>query len=449
MPEPASDLFAPPLPQVVSVTELNRLARHVLERQIPLMWIAGEISNCKRSELGHCYFTLKDAGAQVECVLFRNKAQLTGWVPQDGMQVEVRAYATLYEARGRFQLSIETMRRSGAGALYEKFAKLKAKLEQEGLFDAARKRPLPRFPAAVGIVTSPQAAALRDVLTTLRRRMPGLPVVIYPTAVQGGAAARSIAGAIAAASARGECDLLIVCRGGGSIEDLWAFNEEVVARAIAACAIPVVTGIGHETDLTIADFVADLRAPTPTGAAERACPAAADLGRLLRQSAARLQRWAARSLGDRMQRLDYVSRRLTHPGERIRVQMAALAHLARRLAGSVRHGLESERWRARELAQRLAAAAPDPAGLVRDNAELARRLRHAVRARLEAARRALDGTAAHLVHLDPQRVLERGYSITETADGGIVRDSAALAVGDEVRITFARGRVDANVKRKG
>jgi exodeoxyribonuclease VII large subunit len=279
--------------------------------------------------------------------------------------------------------------------------------------------------------------------------MPGLPVVIYPTAVQGGAAARSIAGAIAAASARGECDLLIVCRGGGSIEDLWAFNEEVVARAIAACAIPVVTGIGHETDLTIADFVADLRAPTPTGAAERACPAAADLGRLLRQSAARLQRWAARSLGDRMQRLDYVSRRLTHPGERIRVQMAALAHLARRLAGSVRHGLESERWRARELAQRLAAAAPDPAGLVRDNAELARRLRHAVRARLEAARRALDGTAAHLVHLDPQRVLERGYSITETADGGIVRDSAALAVGDEVRITFARGRVDANVKRKG
>src|SRR5262245_25340716 len=219
--------------QVISVSELTRLARRLLEQRLPLMWIAGEVSNCKRHEFGHCYFTLKDVDAQVECVMFRQKGQLLGWLPQDGMQVEVRAFPTLYEPRGRFQLCVETMRRSGFGALYEAFARLKLKLEQEGLFDGERKRPLPRFPRVVGIVTSPQAAALRDVLITCRRRMSSLVIVIYPTAVQGAAAAQDVAGAIGAASARKECDVLIVCRGGGSIEDLWAFNTELVVRAIA------------------------------------------------------------------------------------------------------------------------------------------------------------------------------------------------------------------------
>src|SRR5262249_21863748 len=264
-------LFSP-VPQIISVAELNRIARELLEQRLPLMWVAGELSNCKRYESGHCYFTLKDANAQVDCVMFRNRAQLLGWQPQDGMQVEVRASPTLYEARGKFQLTVETMRRSGRGALYEAFARLKLKLEREGLFDPARRRPLPRFARVVGIVTSPRAAALRDVLTTLERRMPGLQVVVYPTPVQGGTAARSVAAGIATASTRAECDVLILCRGGGSIEDLWAFNEEVVARAIVASAIPVVTGIGHETDFTIADFAADFRAPTPTGAAERVSP---------------------------------------------------------------------------------------------------------------------------------------------------------------------------------
>src|SRR5262245_24322149 len=447
--EPAENPVSQPLPQVISVSQFNRLARHLLERQIPLMWVAGEISNCKRYESGHCYFTLKDADAQVECVLFRHKAQLVGWLPQDGMQVEVRAYPTLYEARGKFQLCIETMRRSGLGALYEAFAKLKLKLEQEGLFDTARKRQLPRFPDAVGVVTSPRAAALRDGLTTLKRRMPGVPVVIYPTVVQGDGAAHSIAAAISAASTRGECDLLIVCRGGGSIEDLWAYNEEVVARAIAASAIPVVTGIGHETDFTIADFVADFRAPTPTGAAERACPDRADLVKLLAQSAGRLSRCTTRGLEDRMQRIDYLSRRLTHPGERIRVQWGELAHLARRLCGSMWHGLEDERWRVRDLGQRLLACGPDVNAYAAANAEMARRLRHAARRRVETAAAAVAGAAAHLKHLNPQHVLDRGYSITETGEGKIVRDGAGLSVGEEVKITFARGWAGAQVKRKG
>ena len=447
--ERAKDPPAQPFSQVISVTELNRLARRVLEQQVPLMWVAGEISNCKRYESGHCYFTLKDATAQVECVLFRHKAQLVGWLPQDGMQVEVRACATLYEARGKFQLGVETMRRAGFGALYEAFARLKLKLEREGLFDAARKRPMPRFPQVIGVVTSPQAAALRDVLTTLKRRMPRLSVILYPTLVQGDGAPQSLAAAISTASARGECDLLIVCRGGGSIEDLWAFNEEVVARAIAASAVPVMTGIGHETDFTIADFVADLRAPTPTGAAERASPDRADLADLLRQSARRLLRCAARGLEDGMQRLDYLSRRLTHPGERIRIQMSELAHLARRLSGSVRHGVENDAWRVRDLAQRLAAAGPEVAALSAAQADIARRLRRAARHRIEIAAAAVAGAAAHLKHLSPQHVLERGYSITETGAGKIVRDGAGLAIGEEVKVTFARGWAGAQVKRTG
>src|SRR5687768_6754681 len=227
-------LSMPVAQSVVSVSELNRLARELVEKHLPLTWVRGELSNLKRYDSGHCYFTLKDAGAQVDCVIFRHKLQLLDWKPDNGMQVEVRACPTLYEARGKFQLNVETMRRAGLGALYEAYERLKAKLSAEGLFDAARKRQLPRHPRAIGIVTSPQGAALRDVLTTLKRRMPGIDVVIYPVPVQGEGAAQRIARMIAKASARAEVDVLIVCHGGGSIEDLWAYNDEALARAICA-----------------------------------------------------------------------------------------------------------------------------------------------------------------------------------------------------------------------
>lgn len=444
------DLLDQATPQtVISVAELNRLARTAIERGVPLLWVAGEISNFKRYDSGHCYFTLKDEAAQVDAVMFRHKAQHLDWAPENGMQVEVRATATVYEARGKFQLAVDAMRRAGLGTLYAAFEKLKAKLEKEGLFDADIKRELPPFPRTVGVVTSPQAAALRDVITALRRRMPGINVIIYPTPVQGEGAGAKIAEAIALAGARAECDVLIVCRGGGSIEDLWAFNEEVVARAIRACPLPVVSGVGHETDFTIADFAADMRAPTPTAAAELVSPDGVKLKRDVLLSGQQLARVFARGIEDRMQRLDYLSRRLTHPGERIRNQVIHLQHLASRLRGEWRRGAEEQSWALRDAAQRLRAAVPDMGLLVQQQQELARRLRGAVRERMTAAAERVTGVRSHLLHLNPQRVLERGYSITETVDGAIIRDSAQLSDDQELKVTLARGWAGVRVKRTG
>src|SRR5919108_191822 len=267
--------------RILSVAELLRSVRDTLERRFPLAWVRGELSNLSRAPSGHCYFTLKDAGAQVDCVMFRSRAALLDWEPRDGMQVEVRALPTLYEPRGRFQLTVEGMRRAGLGPLYERFLRLKERLGAEGLFDERLKRELPSFPKAIGIVTSLAAAALRDVLTTLARRNPALEVVVYPVPVQGEGAAERIAAMLARANRRAECDVLLLVRGGGSIEDLWQFNEEAVARAIRASRIPGVVGVGHETDFTIADFAADRRAPTPTAAAELVSPSRLQLAALL------------------------------------------------------------------------------------------------------------------------------------------------------------------------
>ena len=259
-------------PAVIPVGLLVSSARLILERHLGLVWVSGEISNFTRAASGHCYFNLKDSTAQVRCVFFRQKAHFAGFALKDGLAIEVRATAAIYEARGEFQLNVETVRLAGVGALYEKFERLKARLAADGWFAPERKRSLPVYPRAVGIVTSTRAAALRDILTTLRRRWPAMPVILYPAAVQGEGAAAEIALAIATANARAEVDVLIVARGGGSIEDLWAFNEEVVARAVLDSRLPVVSGVGHETDFTICDFTADARAPTPTGAATLAVP---------------------------------------------------------------------------------------------------------------------------------------------------------------------------------
>ena len=389
---------------IISVTDLNRRAREFIEAGFALLWVAGEISNFTRAASGHCYFSLKDATAQVRCVFFRHKAALIDWKPENGMQVEVRALPTLYEARGDFQLTVEGMRRSGLGALFEAFERLKRKLEQEGLFEASRRRPIPQFPRSVGVVTSPNAAALRDVLTTLARRMPGIRVVLYPTLVQGEGAGEKIAEAIRAASARMEIDVLIVCRGGGSMEDLWAFNEETVARAIVACAMPVVSGVGHETDFTIADFVADARAPTPTAAAELVSPNRAELLVRLGALGARLSRDIDRALNTRMQQLDYLGKRLVHPGERIDAQIARQQELRLRL----QHG------QARVLE--------------RQDARLVK-------------------MTASLVHLNPRAVLERGYSIVENRGGQIVRSAHQVSAGEPLRLTFARGAAQTRVEK--
>ncbi len=427
------------------MSDLNRNARRLLEQSFPLLWVSGEISNFRAYDSGHWYFSLKDELAQVRCVMFRHRNQLLDWAPADGMQVEARALVTLYEARGDFQLNVELMRRGGVGALYEAYERLKARLEKEGLFDPGRKHPLPAFPRAVGIVTSPQAAALRDVLTTLARRMPSVPVVLYPAPVQGEGAAERIAEALGAAGERSEVDLVIVCRGGGSIEDLWAYNEEAVARAIAACPIPVITGVGHETDFTIADFVADRRAPTPTSAAEMATPDRAELARRLEGLAARLGQGMERGLEGRMQRLDLLSRRLVHPGERLAARAQHLAHLASRLRGSWQRRAGDSEWRLKAAARHFLALRPDLQRRGQLAGALGERLAAAARRRVGQAAESVARLGANLVHLNPQSVLERGYSIARGPDGAVVRDSGALVVGDSLSLTFARGRANARI----
>ncbi|MBI2307875.1 MAG: exodeoxyribonuclease VII large subunit [Rhodocyclales bacterium] len=429
----------------LSVAALNRLVRERLESGFPLCWVAGEISNLTLAASGHAYFTLKDEAAQVRCVMFRGRNQLLGWKLANGQHVEARVLVTLYEARGDFQLNVETMRRAGVGNLFEQFQKLKAKLEAEGLFAAESKRPLPLFPRRIGIVTSLQAAALRDVLTTLRRRAPQVAVTIFPTPVQGDGAGAQIAAAVAAAGDSGLADVLIVCRGGGSIEDLWAFNDEAVARAIRACPVPVVSGVGHETDFTIADFAADLRAPTPTAAAEIVAPERDRLLARLEELRRTLGRQAMRDIEQRAQRVDSLARRLTHPAERLAQQRQALAHLAHRLnAAAVRQQAAAGSQLA-ALGHRLALARPNPQNLGRRFDALAARLANAWQ-RQHAAR---DSTLARLgdslAHLNPQAVLGRGYALVRDDAGGIVRDAATMEPSRTIHVYLARGRLDAEV----
>jgi len=433
-----------PLP-VLTVSELNRMVRRALESALPLLWVEGEISNFTRAASGHWYFTLKDDQAQVRCVMFRSRNQFADFTPGNGDHVEIRALPTLYEARGDFQLGVEAIRRAGAGRLYEAFLRLKSKLESEGLFDPARKRALPGFPRCVGVVTSPQAAALRDVLTALARRMPGLRVILYPAPVQGQGAGARLAAAIEAASTRAECDVLLLVRGGGSLEDLWAFNEEIVVRALAACSLPVVSGVGHETDFTLADFAADLRAPTPTAAAERVSPLHTECLDGLTALARRLGRAHTRLAHNAGQRLDFLSRRLVHPAQQLRLQRAALAHWAERLQRAARGRQQLMQTRLDSAERRLARPTRQLQlqGLHLDT--LADRHARALKAAFRQRGLTLARLAASLAHLDPDRVLARGYSLVQRPDGLVVLDAATLSPGDTLDIRFRQGRARAIV----
>ncbi|SFK29902.1 Exodeoxyribonuclease VII large subunit [Nitrosomonas aestuarii] len=431
--------------KIITVSELNRHAKTVLENTIPLLWVNGEISNLKQYPSGHWYFSLKDTHAQVRCVMFRHKNQYIEWQPQEGGQVEVLALVTLYETRGDFQLNVETMRRAGLGALFEKFEKLKTRLEQDGLFDAARKKKIPTFPRQIGIITSPATAALHDVITTLRRRMPMLPIVIYSTPVQGKDVAKSIAASIATASRRRECDILILCRGGGSIEDLWAFNEELVAQAIAACTIPVISGIGHETDFTIADFVADIRAPTPTGAAELASPEMKELQQQLNRQYKMLQHTMLHHLENRMQRVDLLAHRLIHPGERINNQFAHLQHLRERLTGNWTYQIESKFWKIKVYEQRILSNRPDFTQLTEQQSRLTAQLQQAFSHYVDLLVSQLQHRQVKLTHLNPQSILDRGYSITYSLQDTVVRNVNQIHIGDKIQVKFAQGQIDAAV----
>ncbi len=432
--------------RVITVSELNRRARNLLEANLEMLWVSGELSNTMRAASGHWYFSLKDQNAQVRCVMFRNKAALLGFAPENGMQVEVRALPSLYEARGEFQLGVETLRRAGLGALFEAFERLKAKLSGEGLFDEQRKKTLPAFPRCIGIITSLQAAALRDVLSTLKRRSPMIEVILYPSSVQGAAAAGEIVAAIKSAAARNECDALILCRGGGSIEDLWPFNEESVARAIAACPIAIVSGVGHETDFTIADFVADRRAPTPTAAAEMLSPKRDDLLAELSARRSALQRCITR-LGERaMQRIDHARRGLISPAERLARERERLATASAMLKRNWQAALQARHWRLTHAEQSLRAQRPDVAALIAQQQRIAAQLQQARLRRFDALTHQVAQVRDTLELLHPQRILERGYSIVESAPGQIVRRASQAPPGSALTIQFAQGRIAVSVE---
>ncbi|PIV15386.1 MAG: exodeoxyribonuclease VII large subunit [Gallionellales bacterium CG03_land_8_20_14_0_80_55_15] len=442
-------LFLAEKPRVLRVAELARSIKELLESNVPMLWVRGEISNFVRAASGHWYFSLKDEQAQVRCVMFRHKNQILLQGIGNGAQVEVQAVATLYEARGDFQLTVEQLRPAGLGVLYEQFAQLKQKLEDEGVFAVERKRALPAFPKRIGLITSPQAAALRDVLTTLKMRLPGVPVILYPAPVQGAGSAEKIAQAICTANQRAECEVLILCRGGGSIEDLWAFNEEVVARAIFASDIPVISGVGHETDFTIADFVADERAPTPTAAAQRVVPDRHALLQGLRDTAQHLQRAQRNRLQNAMQAVDYLQRRLVHPAQQLQRQSQQLAQLQQRLQRNVAHRLQQQQWRCQAVVQRLRGAGSDFVRLQQSHVHWAERLAKTV-STLQMQRAVRVENAAHqLKLLDPRQVLSRGYSLVQDEKGHLVSDATQLANGQALRITFAKGWAQTEVKARG
>lgn len=432
-------------PPVLTVSALNQAVARMLERNFPLAWVSGEISNFTRAASGHWYFTLKDDAAQVRAVMFRGRAQYAGFMPREGDKVEVRALVGLYAARGEFQLGVEAIRRAGVGNLYEAFLQLKAKLTAEGLFDPARKRAIPVFARTIGIVTSPQAAALRDILSTLRRRTPHIAVILYPTPVQGEGAAQKIAQAIATASSRAECDLLLLCRGGGSIEDLWSFNEEVVARAIVACTMPVIAGIGHETDFTIADFAADLRAPTPTAAAELAAAPRADWLATLEGQAVDLTRAMKRQFTDAVQTVDWLSRRMVSPSAYIRHERFKLQGMQTRLMHAARNPLTEAAHALMHLRHRWSAQMPDTALRRGTLTERARRLTASMASHAAQQRQTLASLAAQLELLNPQRTLERGYAIVTDAKGKIVRAPKELQPRETITVRLAEGSAQVGI----
>ena len=408
---------------MLTVGQLNRAVSELLNDEFGLVWVRAEISSFTLSAPGHGYLVLKDSSASVKGVIFRGRLQSAGFNPVAGDQVEIQARVSLYEPRGDYQLQIEVMRRAGRGALYDQFLALKAKLQSEGLFDVEIKRLIPVQPKAIGVLTSPQAAALHDVLTALKRRAPHVSVVIYPTLVQGKDAPLSIRRALAQACERQEVDVLLIVRGGGSLEDLWAFNDESLARDIAASPIPTVVGVGHETDFSIADFVADLRAPTPTAAAELACQPMAVLVEKVQASAQGLLRAQYRMLEQHALRLDQASRRLISPSQRLKYRADALNWLIKRLKNQT----------------------PDVKRLQIRCAQVNLVIKKQFEKLLTHKQHRFNVVGSKLISYDPKAVLERGYAIVTTQQGHVVRHSNQAQAGQELNILLGKGKLQARV----
>ncbi len=434
---------AAPVRTVFSVTQLNREVRELLEGSLPLLWVEGEISNLARPASGHLYFSLKDEQAQVRCAMFRTRNTLLAFRPENGMHVVIRARVGLYEPRGEFQIIAEHMEEAGDGALRRAFDALKQRLNAEGLFDAARKRALPELPRRIGVVTSPSGAAIRDILSILQRRFPAIPVVLYPVQVQGQGAAAQIARAIRRAGTRNECDVLIVGRGGGSLEDLWAFNEEVVARAIHESPLPVVSAVGHEIDFTIADFVADCRAPTPSAAAELLSPDRQEWLARLSALQLRLRRAIHLRLQERQKTLEWMGKRLKHPGRRLQEITQRVDELEQRLGHAQRNHLRHCTARLAQLRARLERHTPMHRleRLETHRQDLGRRLHTATVHRLTHQRQRLATLARALDAVSPLATLGRGYAIALRSDGSVLRSSGETAPGERVEVRLAKGQL--------
>ena len=440
-------------PLLLTVSQLNRQAKTLLESHFDFVWVEGEVSNFVKPSSGHWYFSLKDGAAQVRCAMFSTRNQRVKFTPANGDAIRLRCRVSLYEGRGEFQLIVEHLEHAGAGALQAAFERLKTKLLAEGLFDPARKQALPASVSQLGVITSPTGAAIHDILTVLRRRCPTIAVFLLPVAVQGEGAAAQIASAIERANrwqreGKIHLDALIVGRGGGSLEDLWAFNEEIVARAIAASDLPIVSAVGHEVDFSIADMVADFRAPTPSAAAELLSPDQREWLMRLQAAEKNLVRLIQRKLADATTRLSHLRQRLKHPGTQLREQAQRLDDLEQRLLLAQKNLLLRHHSKLDLLESQLMARSPLPKlqQLQRDVRQWHRRLDAAMHQRLQQSADRLAHLAQMLDSLSPLGTLQRGYAIVTDSSGKVLRDASKVAIGDEVEARLASGRLELTVK---
>lgn len=441
----SQDTNAVTTPDILTVAQLNQAVNHLLEDSFTMCWVRGEISNFTSASSGHWYFTLKDEAASVRAVMFRGRAVATGFTPKVGDSVELKARVTLYEARGEYQLQVEQLRRAGLGTLFEAFVALKNKLAAEGLFAAEAKRALAPYPKAIGIITSLGAAALHDVLTALARRAPHVPVIIYPALVQGAGAALQLRQALALANDRKEVDTLLLVRGGGSLEDLFSFNDEALARDLAASVIPVVSGVGHETDFTIADFVADVRAPTPTAAAELVCATRQSLSERVWLAARQTDQLLSRLLERLAQRVDRAALGVVAPGQRLAHQLEKVSGLGRRLASAFDKQREYARSRQARAHLRLSSALPDLSPVRLRLLRAATELQAGQSRLLLRQQGRLESASAQLRALSPEHTLARGYAIVRTTEGQILRDALNAQFGQTLELTLAQGALTVKV----
>ena len=445
-----SDIFTSSTDRdVLSVSQLNRKAKQLLETHLPLLWVEGELSNVSQPSSGHWYFTLKDEQAQVRCAMFRNRNTLVRFAPRQGQQVLIRARVSLYEGRGDYQLIVEHLEEAGFGALQRAFEALKLKLANEGLFDDAYKQPLPSLPKHIAVITSPTGAAIRDVLSVLNRRFPAIPVTVIPVAVQGKEAAPQIVCAIDLANRAGLFDVVILARGGGSLEDLWPFNEESVARAIHASELPLVSAVGHEVDFTIADFVADLRAPTPSAAAELLVPDAEDWLATFAGYEILLQEAIERKLQSFKQRLEWLRTRLRHPGERLQQQAQRLDGLELRLVRAVDHQLLRCHTRLNTLVLRQKPLQPKlhinqlNQQVSQHHATLVKNMQRHLRAQQQR----LAEAARLLQTVSPLNTLQRGYAIATDSHHKVITNSSQVEPGDSINARLAEGELQCRVEK--